>query len=122
MKKLEQNSQSACLHCSECYQMFPAEVSKNNGSTGIKWAKNCSEYYQIINQLNNKMTMKKIQTTYFDSNSNLCLTINNDVEDSISIHEFGEPCSGILKYWGKRKNLIDNLEKAIKFIKSCPKE
>lgn len=47
----------------------------------------------------------------------LMITVNEEVKDHISIHEYGEPCSGIIKNWGTPKQLIKQLEEAIDAIK-----
>lgn len=59
--------------------------------------------------------MKKVFTTY--SNKGVYITVNGEVDDHISIHEGAESCSGILKHWGSKKELIKELEDIIKMIK-----
>jgi hypothetical protein len=61
--------------------------------------------------------MKKTATTY--CNAKFCITINEEIKDSvyISVHNFGEPCNGILKHWGTRESLIKELEEIISEIK-----
>ncbi len=64
--------------------------------------------------------MKKVTTTYVSSEKSLkaiLITVNEEVKDHISIHDYGEPCSGILKHWGSSKQLIKELESIIKAIK-----
>lgn len=43
--------------------------------------------------------------------------MNEEVKDYISIHDFGEPCSGVLKHWGSSKSLIKELEELIDAIR-----
>lgn len=45
--------------------------------------------------------MKKIYTVYAPNKTNgAIITVAEDTKDHISVHDFGEPCSGILKHWG----------------------
>ena len=61
------------------------------------------------------MKLKKIQTTY--NINNLCITVNEEYPDHISVHEYGEPCSGVLKRWVSKEEIIKELENIIKAIK-----
>lgn len=61
--------------------------------------------------------MKKIQTTYSSNDSRFCVAINEEYPDHISVYEHGEPCSGVLRHWGSKKELIKELEDIIKAIK-----
>lgn len=61
--------------------------------------------------------MKKTSTTYNVENE-FCITVNEEAVDYISIHDFGEPCSGILKHWGSKKTLIAELRNIIKEIEN----
>lgn len=60
--------------------------------------------------------MKKSQTTYY--NNNFCVTVNEEVKDHISVHDIGEPCSGVLRHWGNKKQLIKELREVIKEIEN----
>ena len=44
--------------------------------------------------------------------------INEQTRYLISVHDDGEPCSGFLKQWGSKEDLIEILEDTIKEIKS----
>jgi len=58
--------------------------------------------------------MKKYQTTY---TGKYCqITVSEEIKDHISIQDFGEPCSGILRHWGTKKELIKELQNIIKEI------
>ena len=60
--------------------------------------------------------MKEVSKTY--SNNNILITVNKEVGyPHISVHEYGEPCSGVLKHWGSPEKLIKELEEIIKEIK-----
>ncbi len=63
--------------------------------------------------------IKKGHTTYYDTNNKgiISLTVNEECEDNVSLHEYGEPCSGVLKHWGSRDELIEELEYLIKLLK-----
>lgn len=64
--------------------------------------------------------MKKTQTTY--STNKFSITVNNEIpEDHISIHDGGEPCSGVLRHWGRPQKLIEELEEMITVIKDIRK-
>lgn len=64
--------------------------------------------------------MKKTSTTY-ELVSNMkwsaLLTKNEESENSYSIHDYGEPCSGVLKHWDTIENHIGFFEKIIKELK-----
>lgn len=66
--------------------------------------------------------MKKASTTYSVGNLELLITVNEEFPDHISVHHYGEPCSGILKHWGSRKELINELKNIILAIESLPDE
>jgi len=59
--------------------------------------------------------MKKLSTTYNLSTYTL-LTVNEEVKDHMSIHDYGEPCSGILKHWGSKSELIKELKEIIMLL------
>ncbi len=66
--------------------------------------------------------MKKIQTTYTSKTfEGLTITVNEETTDHISVHTYGEPCSGILKHWGTRAELIGELKLIIEAIKKLPR-
>ena len=56
--------------------------------------------------------MKKIQTIY-ELTKNIQLVQNEEFKEHISLIEFGEPCSGILKHWGSIKEIKKELESII---------
>ena len=56
--------------------------------------------------------MKKIQTTYQLTDDTL-LTVNEEFTDHVSVHGYGDPCSGILKHWATRKSIIKELQTII---------
>lgn len=59
--------------------------------------------------------MKKVSTTYSSDNHDFQITVNEDLDfKHVSVHDHGEPCSGILKHWGKPEDLIKELELIIK--------
>ena len=67
--------------------------------------------------------MKHIQTTY--SANGFVITVNDEVADRlkhISITDFGEACSGILRHWGTPNELKSKLRKAIKIIEEVEQE
>lgn len=59
--------------------------------------------------------MKLVSTTY--ASDNFSITVDEEVQDHISVHEYGEPCSGVLKHWGSKAELIEELEEIIGAIK-----
>lgn len=60
--------------------------------------------------------LKKVQTTY-SSAGGYNISINEEVPYKfVSVHQ-GEPCSGILRHWGKPRELIKELEEIIKALK-----
>jgi len=61
--------------------------------------------------------MKKLQTTYQLTND-IQLIKNEELGDHICLINFGETCSGILKYWGTKEKIIKDLENIIKKLKS----
>ena len=63
--------------------------------------------------------MKKASTTYYN---NTChITVNEEVKDHISVHDGGEPCSGLMRHWGSKKEIIKELEEIIEAIKNLTK-
>lgn len=69
--------------------------------------------------------MKKVQTTYklVDNNRwSALLTKNEESEGSYSIHDYGEPCSGLLKHWDTIPNHITFFEKIIKALQAYDKK
>lgn len=68
--------------------------------------------------------MKKIQSTYLLVNNkrwSALITKNEETENHYSIHEHGEPCSGVLKHWDTLENHIEFFEKIIKELKKMKK-
>lgn len=63
--------------------------------------------------------MKKAHTMYSaDIRDGIAmLTVNEEVDDNVSLHEWGEPCSGILKHWGTHRELINELGQYILLLK-----
>ena len=58
--------------------------------------------------------MKKHQTTYI---CKYCqVTVSEEAKDHISVCDYGEPCSGVLRHWGTKKELISTLQNIIKEI------
>jgi hypothetical protein len=60
-------------------------------------------------------TIKKIQSSYSLGN-NFVLHVNEEFPDHMSVTEFGEPCSGILKHWGSKRQLIGELKSLVIFL------
>jgi hypothetical protein len=61
--------------------------------------------------------MKKVQSTYTlveNHRWTVLLTKNEEDENSYSIHEYGEPCSGVIKHWASKEDHIALLERIIK--------
>ncbi len=68
--------------------------------------------------------MKKVQTTYVITDNqkwSALLTKNEESENRYSIHDYGEPCSGVLKHWDTLENHIAFLEKVVKELKKLLK-
>lgn len=65
--------------------------------------------------------MKKINTQYIlVDNKRWTVLLTESHEDEIprySLHEYGEPCSGMLKHWDTKENHIEFLERIIKELK-----
>jgi len=65
--------------------------------------------------------MKKIYTVYAANKAGgAFITVAEDTQDHISVHDYGEPCSGVLKHWGTRAELIKELEGIIRAINELP--
>ena len=58
--------------------------------------------------------MKKVQTIY--SNHNFCIAVSEETDNHISVYEGIEPCSGVLKHWGSKEELIKELKDIIKEV------
>lgn len=68
--------------------------------------------------------MKKVQTTYVLVSNvkwSALLTENNEIENHYSIHDYGEPCSGVLRHWDTLENHIGFFEKIISELKKVKK-
>lgn len=63
--------------------------------------------------------MKKISTTYMFPK--FYITINEEVKERISISDLWEANQGFLKHWGTPKQIIEELEEAIKAVKEIEK-
>ena len=66
--------------------------------------------------------MNKTQTTYVSGIGGFYITVNEEVKDHMSVHKYGEPCSGVLRHWGSKKELIKELKGIIKSIKELKYE
>ncbi len=62
--------------------------------------------------------MKKVQTVYSDYLVHI--TVSEETDDHMSVHSYGEPCSGVLRHWGSRAKLIKELKDIIRAIESLP--
>ena len=56
--------------------------------------------------------MRKIQTIY-KLTDDIQLVQNEEFKEHISLIEFGEPCSGILKHWGSKTLILKELNEII---------
>jgi len=56
--------------------------------------------------------LKKIQTNYKLTN-NIQLLVNEEFKEHICLIEYGESCSGILKHWGSKEEILTELKKII---------
>ncbi len=56
--------------------------------------------------------MKKLQTNY-KLTDNVQLVVNEEYKKHICLIEFGENCSGIMKYWGSKEEIIAELQEII---------
>jgi len=54
--------------------------------------------------------IKKIKTTY-NLTDDLFVTVNEEIGDLISLHDFGEPCGGVLRYWNSKEKTILELRR-----------
>lgn len=61
--------------------------------------------------------MKKTSTTYSITSDTL-LTVNEQFSSHISIHSYGEPCSGIIKHWGTKEEIITELKTIINALEN----
>ena len=59
--------------------------------------------------------MKKLETRY-ELTADTQLIINHESVDCISVVNFGDPCSGMLKQWGTRKEIIKKLRQIADLI------
>lgn len=66
--------------------------------------------------------MKKATTTYYEHlkcrENTVYITV--DEGNRISLHDYGEPCSGVLRHWGTREELKKELQELIKIIDEIP--
>jgi hypothetical protein len=67
-----------------------------------------------------KGIIKKASTTYYvhlkSRQDTVCITVNEETPDHMTIYDGVEPCSGILRHWGTRKELRAELEELIAII------
>jgi len=56
--------------------------------------------------------MKKIQTNY-KLTENVQMVVNEEFTEHICLIEYGENCSGILKHWGSKSEIISELKEII---------
>lgn len=64
--------------------------------------------------------MKKVQSTFKiveNQRWSVYLTKNEEIDNHYSIHDSGEPCSGVVRHWGSKEDHIELLEKIIKELK-----
>jgi hypothetical protein len=59
--------------------------------------------------------MIKIETKYAIS-SDYQLIVSEEVKNHMSIVEYGEACSGILKHWGSKEKLIGEMKHLITLL------
>lgn len=66
--------------------------------------------------------LRKSQTTYYTllGERMVSIAVNEEVGDHYSVFEYGEPCSGVLKHWGTKNQLIGELKDLINIIKELP--
>lgn len=57
--------------------------------------------------------MKKIQTIY-ELTPTIKMVVNEEFEDHICLIEYGDTCSGIMRHWGVKKDIIDELMEVVK--------
>lgn len=67
--------------------------------------------------MSNEIKLTKINTEYAVEHTNLVITANEEYPH-VSIHEYGEPCSGVLRHWGTVDELVEECEKIIKALKA----
>jgi hypothetical protein len=60
--------------------------------------------------------MKKVQTTYQGQYGTY--HVSEEVKNHLSVTSFGEPCSGVLRHWGTKEELINELNGIIKELES----
>ena len=67
------------------------------------------------------MKIKKAFTSYYvhlkSRPDTVHVQINEETPDHISVYDGFEPCSGVLKHYGTREELIKELEEIIEIIK-----
>ena len=67
--------------------------------------------------------MQKIKETYV-TKGGVCITLNletNGVQNMvISLHDAGEPCSGLFRHWGSPERFIKYMEDLIEELKKLP--
>ena len=64
--------------------------------------------------------MKKIQTNY-QLTDNVQMVVNEEYKEHLCLIEFGENCSGILKHWGSKKEIIAELKEIINKLEETNK-
>ena len=62
--------------------------------------------------------MEKIQTNY-KLTDNVQLVVNEEFQEHICLIEYGENCSGILKHWGSKDGIINELTEIIDKLKKA---
>lgn len=60
-------------------------------------------------------TVKKTMTTYSLGNNHQLL-VNEEYPDHMCLIEYGEACSGVLKHWGSRKQLVTELKLLVEYL------
>lgn len=65
-----------------------------------------------------KPILTKVKSTYAIEHTALVLSVNEETPfQHVSIHEYGDPCSGVLQHWGTPDELIEECEHIIEVLK-----
>jgi len=64
-----------------------------------------------------EIQLTKVKTQYAVERTDFILSVNEEFPH-ISVHEYGDPCSGVLRHWGTPEELIAECELIIKIIKT----
>lgn len=61
--------------------------------------------------------MKKVQTVYVSKDHKFNIAVNEEFKDHLSVYSGFEPCSGLVRHWGRKDEIIKELEGIVEVLK-----